>query len=135
MVPFGAILLFSELHEFGAAGGALAACLIATSVTVPQRGRLVERFSPRTVLPLMALAFAAAVCLAALIAARACSGCPTVALLALANALAPFNTAVVRTVWPAIAADDQEAAHSTRWTRCSRRSPSPSLPCSSQACG
>lgn len=110
MVPFGAVALFSQRHDFGAAGAALAASLIATSLTAPQRGRLVDRFSPRTVLPLMALGFAAAVCLAALAAGGHAPIALPVTLLALASALAPPTTAVLRTIWSVIATDDREAS-------------------------
>jgi hypothetical protein len=101
---------FSQRHDFGAAGTALATRLIATLVTAPRRGRLVDRFSPRTVLPLMVLGFAAAVYLGALAAAERAPVALPVALLVPASPFAPPTTAVLRTLWSAIAAYDREAS-------------------------
>ncbi|WP_346278672.1 MFS transporter [Pseudonocardia sp.] len=112
MVPFGAVAMFTTGGQPTYAGLAFATVLLVSAFTGPWRGRLTDRHSARTMLPVFAIAFTGLVSIAAALSTVAPALC--LMALAVAAALAPPASAVLRTAWTAIAESAQEnrALHS-----------------------
>ncbi|TDU02352.1 putative MFS family arabinose efflux permease [Streptomyces sp. 846.5] len=110
MVPFGMIAVFTSEHRLGWAGAAFAAFLIGAALSGPYKGALIDRFGALRLLLPMASAFAAAASAAALLARSGQMVLYPVALVltAASAAVAPPNSATLRTVWTAIARNDAE---------------------------
>ncbi|MFJ1796569.1 MFS transporter [Kitasatospora griseola] len=110
MVPFGMIALFTSDQQLGWAGAAFAAFLIGSALLGPYKGALVDRYGARRLLVPMACAFAATTAAAALLAhtGGVLFDALALPLTAAAAALAPPNSAVLRTAWTEISRSDEE---------------------------
>lgn len=114
MVPFGAVAVFAQHRQYVAAGAASAGFLIAASLVAPQRARLIDRYSARRTLPVFAIAFVIVICSSASAIHFNFPIVVPVGLIALAAAVAPPNSMVLRTAWSSISTTDGEnrALHS-----------------------
>jgi MFS family permease len=107
MVPFGMIAVFTAQEKLFWAGASSAAFLVSAAFAGPYKGRLVDRYGAARLVVPMAIAFAAIASLGGLLAASG-AALPATILTAAAAVLAPPNSAILRSVWTAIAASDAE---------------------------
>ncbi|WKK24426.1 MFS transporter [Streptomyces olivoreticuli] len=99
MVPLSLLFLIGRHFSYGTAGLALSALAIGEGATAPFRGRLVDRYSPRKVLPGCLAGYLAAF---ALLVVEVSGRGPVVVILVLAAALGASSPPVgimMRSVW------------------------------------
>ncbi|MEU8870155.1 MFS transporter [Streptomyces javensis] len=106
MITISVLLLAYRHHSYATAGVTLSCMLIAGAITAPVRGRMVDRHSPRTMLPIMLAAYLAAL---AGLAWTATTGAPAPLMLgfaALVGAVLPPVNILMRTLWRLVATED-----------------------------
>ncbi len=108
LIPFGLMAVFFQTDKYLSAGVVSVCFMLAASLSAPWRGRLIDRASAQVVLPWLAAASVIANALAFLALHGGTSMVPGVALTCVGAALAPINSAVLRSIWSAISPDEME---------------------------
>jgi MFS family permease len=123
LVPFGMISIFTDRRELFWAGASFAAFLIGAAVGGPYKGRLVDRHGAIKLVMPMAFGFTVAAGLGGL---AATFGHALVALILIAASavLAPPTSAILRSVWTAVAVTETEIRGSILLTPSSKSRPS-----------
>ncbi|MEV6211213.1 MFS transporter [Kitasatospora sp. NPDC051914] len=103
MVLLSLLLLVGRDHSYGTAGLAVSSFMIGQGVTAPLRGRLVDRYSPRAVLPGLLAGYLGATVLLVLQVRAHGSDTAVVALAAALGATTPPVTAMMRSIWHTVA--------------------------------
>ncbi|MGO4536230.1 MFS transporter [Leifsonia sp. 2MCAF36] len=109
LIPFGIIAYYTSENDYALAGAASAIFLIVTAISAPAKGRFITRWSPRSVVMPMVLAYGA-LCGASTLVAQA--GAPTLvplAMIAAGSLIVPPVGALVRSSWNRLAPGGDES--------------------------
>lgn len=99
MVGLGLLLLISRHHSFATAGSVVSCAAVGQGVTAPLRGRLVDRYAHRRVLPCCLAGHVTAVALLLVVVRRDGSPLHLLALAASMGATAPPTAVMMRSAW------------------------------------
>lgn len=108
LIPFGAVSVFSNRHEFFYAGMASASFLLVISLVAPAKGRIVDRFGAQRVLPILLYGFSLCIFATCVSVWFSFPKILSLVLIAASAATMPSSGAILRSVWTAISASPTE---------------------------
>lgn len=108
LIPFGLTAVFVQGASYITAGVVSMCFMFITSFTAPWRGRCIDRYSPRRMLPLFAASSVLVIGLGFVVLHFAVGKVFGVFLVCIGSALTPLNSVVLRSIWSLIAPSEAE---------------------------
>lgn len=108
LIPFGLSAIYLQNDKFLSAGIVSVCFMIFSSLTSPWRGRIIDKYSPRNTLPVMALLTTILIVSAAFFFNDVTGSLLGFFLVMVASLIAPLNGVVLRSVWSIISKNETE---------------------------
>ncbi|WP_143481862.1 MULTISPECIES: MFS transporter [Pseudomonas] len=108
LIPFGLTAVYMQEDEFLSAGVASICFMFASSLTAPVRGRIIDRYSPKVILPVMTFLTAISLFFAFVLLRSNDTIYHGTFFVLIASAVAPLNSVVLRSTWSIVAPNEDE---------------------------